>query len=144
MCTSPCSGSLAPGTYRLALSTADRVPVEAEERVQLTQSSVLRGRYESNSGIRTAGYATMFGVPAVMLLSNMGSKSCDVDECSRSDDRTGSYVRLGVGVAGFLVGVATTMVDDEAWIMVSPLTGQGDLAGVDRLGPLGLAATLRL
>lgn len=112
VCTAPCDFSTPPGTYNLALSSADGIPVELTEPFVLGTDPGLFATYESNQLERSIGRSLLAGGivigSAVMLIPvfNLDSDPVYADDFNWTPVIAGGAVMLGSTILGFfLMGV---------------------------------------
>jgi len=125
ICTSPCEASLPVGTYKMAVRLPDNELVIAEELVDIKESSLVNGYYESNTDIRTVGWIVAgSSLAAGILLVVLGYLDREKPEDCRSCDRRSNPVLTTTGVLGGFVGilVGTVMIGttDEVTVQVTP------------------------
>jgi hypothetical protein len=122
LCTAPCSVEVPQGTYKLGLSLNDGAVVSADA-LDLRGKLQLDGHYESNSGIRRAGWVV--GIASILVgtvLALSSSNDCDPSStvyCSS----TRPYLVPGLlvmGVGGTL-GLLMTFVGDDVTIRATPV-----------------------
>lgn len=117
ICTAPCTGTLAAGSYTLGLSQGTGEVVAHESLVRVDGPSTLTGTYDSQKGRRDAGSAVMLGgflVGSVLLLSGMAKAG--KSSGGGSTVITGSVIILG----SVLVGVILRSASDSVSIRVAP------------------------
>jgi len=128
VCTAPCDVTMAPGTYRLALSQPGRAPLDSA--VTLQGPSTVTGTYTSRRGLRIAGWSLMgLGVIAgsvVAIGAATRAPSCiptaDIHHatCLPTDAGPLWGTAVGFGVAA-VVGLVLALQHDDATIKVTPL-----------------------
>jgi hypothetical protein len=115
VCEGPCLADLAPGDYDLALQWERRKPVPAG-RVSIVGPVALRGEYKDRFARRVVGGFVGFGALIggfVMIFAASGSPASDAALLGG-----GISVIVGGGVGGAILA----MQDDQARIIVTPLT----------------------
>ncbi len=151
LCTAPCSSWLPAGQYRFAVSVPGGEPVGMDERVVLTEPTVLSGAYVSNRNVRIMGYGLMAAGPALggfLWLPHYVGPNGHLSDTAKDERRVTKYAALGIAITGFLGGMIMTVIPDRTQIVVEPMDGLGskDVAGASTLGewlPVGLSASYR-
>ncbi|MBM4362107.1 MAG: hypothetical protein FJ104_05465 [Deltaproteobacteria bacterium] len=149
LCTAPCDAVVEVGAQGFSLSKGDGKLVRVDEDVAVLQPSTLRGEYDDNSGLRTAGWLTAVGGGLLLL----GSMSLDADTCKAPDyDCRSPPGVIAMQVAGLVaggVGVVLILQRDRARIVVTPFAPPAastlrldDARRLAGLGGLTLAAQL--
>jgi hypothetical protein len=115
LCPGPCTTSIAPGTYRLALARDGDPPVPARETISIAGPSKLHASYVDHSGERLAGLLVGVGgstVGALMAITAM--RATDVL------DQPLMVSGIGVALGSLIAGGALASVNDEAHVTVDP------------------------
>jgi len=141
ICGVPCTSSLEPGTYHLAMSKGDHAPVQDDDAVTIDGPSRASAKYTDNSGLRVAGWVTM-GVTVfagtLMMLEAFGTtQSCtpstqygsgaygftDPGYCSPTPTTNSGLLAAGavVGIGGMLTGLVLILQHDHVSFRVTPL-----------------------
>ena len=159
VCVAPCSASMVPGAYRLALGKPGGRAVPASQPVVLDEPSVVHGHYTDRSGLRAAGLVvgiagTVGGIVMIVASADGTETVCDVDgNCFDRTRVNGPLLAGGIGVivVSVIVGTLLGLQHDGAQLTVEPLRAQsvgvGSAPAMDRLASLssleGAALTLR-
>jgi hypothetical protein len=138
LCAPPCDATLPAGSHHLALSQDGGKAIEADEPVEISGPTTLRGTYESRRGIRIGGLLIVLGSViggTALMVSGIHPTTCDDNGCSGGLDQGAVWGGVAVMGVGTLVGTIMMLVRDTATIE----TVRGGDARALRLPGLGAA-----
>jgi hypothetical protein len=135
LCTTPCTTSLAPGSYRVAVGTASGKPVPVEDPIVVGSGDSVKVEYQSNTGMRAAGWVILIvGTLAgtALMLTATSTEPCTPSTttfsttCIPQTTTNTDQVLMGGVVAGgsALVGLILILQKDHA----SAEVGAGPMA----------------
>ncbi|HVU05042.1 MAG TPA: hypothetical protein VHE30_25005 [Polyangiaceae bacterium] len=117
LCQTPCSATLAPGSYQFALAheRGDK-PAASEDLIEVRSGTTVHAEYESKAGLRAAGWILALGGTlggTLLMLDSIhkegpcisGTDPCIHESSSDSGELVGGLVLTAVGV-----GVGTVLI----------------------------------
>jgi hypothetical protein len=106
ICTAPCSASLEPGSYTLALALPGSAPRRAAT-LELAGGSTVQIQYESRMGVRIGGFVVAIGGGALGL----GLMLTDIDDDLGGQFWAGCAVTALANVVGWIMAATPDAVD---------------------------------
>jgi hypothetical protein len=123
ICEAPCDATLLSGKHRVALSLDGGKPVNVRQPLDLSEESIVEGRYVDKKRLRKAGWAT-FAAGAVAGMAMMfASVNYRYDPTFGQQIRYPPMFYTGVGlfVSSIITGAVLAAQDDEAYVNVYPV-----------------------
>jgi hypothetical protein len=113
ICTGPCEFEMNPGSYRLAVGTGRRLPVEVRYPISLNHNGKLAATYDDNYSIRLSGLLIATCGSAVGLGLMTGGLL--------DDNNTGAYLISGatISTAALITGIIMALVRDKVSLSYS-------------------------
>ncbi len=128
LCQGPCTTTMAPGMYRLALGKEAAAPVPVRELISIERPSRLHASYIDRTGERTAGLLVGVGGGVIgALMSIVAVRTADVCNihgfCHPHTvfDEPLMVTGIGVAVGAIIGGGLLASQRDEAHLSVEPL-----------------------
>jgi hypothetical protein len=123
ICETPCDATLLSGRHRMALSLDGGRPVNVLQPIDLTEESIIEGRYVDKSRMRKAGWATF----VAGSIAGLALMFASIDY--RHDPLVGDQIRyrpmfytgVGLFVGSIITGAVLASQDDEAHVNVYPV-----------------------
>jgi hypothetical protein len=123
ICEAPCDATLLSGRHRMALSLDGGQPVNVLQPIDLTEESIIEGRYVDKSRMRRAGWATFLAGSIAGMALMFGSIDYRHDPLigDQLRYRPMFYTGIGLFVSSIITGAVLASQDDEARITVIPV-----------------------
>jgi hypothetical protein len=123
ICETPCDATLLSGRHRMALSLDGGKPINVPQPIDLTEDSIIEGRYIDKRRLRKAGWATF----VAGSIAGMALMFASIDY--RYDPLIGDQIRhrpmfytgVGLFVGSIITGAVLASQDDEAHVDVHPV-----------------------